>query len=87
MNKVLKEDIDRLLNEAEWDVQTIYGKVTVVTCKLKNGFTMVESSGCVDPRNYDEEIGREVCQERITNRLWELEGYMLQETLYRKGIL
>ena len=86
-NTVTVEQIDRLMEQAEFDVKTIFGKVTVVTAKFPNGFTVVESSACVDPANYSEEIGTEIVKNRIKNKLWELEGYMLQEYLYRQGVL
>lgn len=78
INTVTAQDIEELLNKAEWDMKTIFGKCTVVTCKLPNGFILVESSACVDPANYDHQIGEHTCRERIKNKLWELEGYHLQ---------
>ena len=63
--------------KSEIKVETVYDKVTVVSCKLPNGFVLIEASGAVDPANYDEKIGKEVCMERIENKLWELEGYVL----------
>jgi len=59
-------------------VSTILGKCTVVTAELPNGFILVEDSACVDPANYNEEIGKEICMQRIRNKVWELEGYKLQ---------
>jgi hypothetical protein len=77
-NKVTKQEIDSLIKNANIDVTTVKGKCTVVVCQLKNGFILTESSGCVDPANYDEKIGYEACMERITQELWKLEGYKLQ---------
>lgn len=51
---------------------------TVVRCVLRNGFVIVESSSCVDPKNYSEEMGREICMERIKNKIWERLGFLLQ---------
>ena len=79
MVTVRKENIDKLIAEAEISVETRFSKVTVVCCKLKNGFVITEAAGCVDPANYSEEIGVKICMERITNKLWELEGYALQK--------
>ena len=81
MNTVTKEQINSLLESAEISVETKFDKVTVVVCKLKNGFVITEASGAVDPANYSEEIGKEVCMTRIENKLWELEGYCLQKRL------
>lgn len=82
-NTVTQEQIDKIIKLSEFDVKTIFDKVTVVTAKLPNGFTIVESSACVDPMNYDESIGKKICMKRIENTLWQLEGYLLQEKLFK----
>lgn len=81
-NTVTKPQIDELLEKSEIKVETVYGKVTIVSCKLPNGFVITESSGAVDTANYDKKIGTEICMARIENKLWELEGYVLTKQLY-----
>jgi len=81
-NTVTKPQIDELLEKSEIKVETVYGKVTIVSCKLPNGFVITESSGAVDTANYNEKIGTEICMARIENKLWELEGYALTKQLY-----
>jgi hypothetical protein len=76
--KVTGEQIDKLMNEATIGTMTILEKCTIVAVTLKNGFILIESSACVDVANYNEEIGKEICLNRIRNKLWELEGYKLQ---------
>ena len=83
MNTVTSQQIDALIENSEIIVDTVFGKVTVVSCKLPNGFVITEASGAVDPANYDVNIGREICMERIRNKLWELEGYALSKRLER----
>lgn len=58
---------------------------TVVRCVLRNGFVIVESSSCVDPKNYSEEMGYEICMEKIKDKIWELLGFLLQTAWH--GIL
>lgn len=77
--KVTQAEIDLLLNSADVQVRTEFGKCTVVTVRLRNGFILTESSACVDPVNYDTELGKRLCLQHIENRLWELEGYALQK--------
>ena len=77
--KVTQAEIDLLLNSADVQVRTEFGKCTVVTVRLRNGFILTESSACVDPANYDAELGKRLCLQHIENRLWELEGYALQK--------
>lgn len=58
---------------------------TYVTVRMKNGFTLRESTTCVDPANYNEEIGKEICLAKIEDKIWLLLGYALQEKLYQKA--
>lgn len=46
---------------------------------MKNGFVIRESTTCVDPANYSEEIGKQICLGRIENKIWEYLGFLLQE--------
>ncbi len=53
-------------------------KTCVVQAVLNNGFTITESAACVDPENYDEEIGKSICMDKIESKIWELLGFLLQ---------
>lgn len=55
--KITKERIDALLGEADIRTLTLFGKCTVVTAKLKNGFVLTADSACVDPANYEKRTG------------------------------
>jgi hypothetical protein len=74
-NTVTQKIVDEQI--ADIQVTTVYEKVTVVSVRLKNGFVLVESAGAVDKANYSEAIGKEICLQRIKNKIWELEGYRL----------
>lgn len=87
VNKVTEEEIDALFERCEFEVFTVYDKVTVVVAKLPNGFTIVESSACVDPANYSEGVGTAICMHKIKNQLWQLEGYVLQNRLFDAGLI
>ena len=83
-NKVTKEEVEDNMKDIE--VRTLYdfGKpCTYVVCKMKNGFTIRDSTTCVDPSNYDENIGADICKEHIENKIWYLLGYALQERMYQ----
>jgi len=83
---VTQEQINSLLDSADTREVVIFDKCLIVAYQFKNGFVMVESSACVDPANFDIEIGRKTCREHAENKLWELEGYLLQDKTYRKTI-
>lgn len=81
-NRVTQEQIDELMNGADVEVKTVFRKCTTVVMRLANGFVLTESSACVDPENYDQEMGKQICYKRIEDKLWELEGYALQKQLH-----
>jgi Phage protein (N4 Gp49/phage Sf6 gene 66) family len=80
-NKVTPEHIAEIIGQSTVDIKSVFGKTTIVSVQLPNGFVIVESSSCVDPVNYNEDLGAEICFQRIENKLWELEGYVLQNAL------
>lgn len=80
MITVTKEDV--LANMQDVIVRTAmqFDKpCTYVTVRMKNGFTLRESTTCVDPANYNEEIGKEICLRKIEDKVWFLLGYALQD--------
>ena len=60
------------------ETTTMGDRTTVVRCVLRNGFEIVESSSCVDPKNYSEKMGEEICMGKIKDKIWELLGFLLQ---------
>ena len=63
---------------AYYETHTMGEATTVVRCVLRNGFVIVESSSCVDPANYSEKMGEEICLNKIKDKVWELLGFLLQ---------
>lgn len=81
-NRVTSDIVDELIDNSEVIVDTLFDNCTMVALRLPNSFVIVETSACVDPDNYSEEIGFDICMERIRNKVWELEGYKLCNELY-----
>ena len=73
---ISQEMVDDFILET-W-TQTLGDKCTVVRAMLRNGFEIVESSACVIPENYDENLGREICLKKIKDKVWGLLGFLLQ---------
>jgi len=61
-----------------YDVQPWGDKTTVVHATLANGFIVSESSSCVDPENFNIDIGYLICKEKIQNAVWKMLGFLLQ---------
>ena len=81
-NTVTQEDVDNFI--ANVDISTIGEKTTIVVATMVNGFTITESSSCVDPANYDQAYGAEICMDKIKDKLWFLLGFLLQSCV--KGL-
>lgn len=77
---VSQEMVDSFILET-W-TQTLGDKTTVVRAMLKNGFEIVESSACVSAENYDEDMGKEICMEKIKDKVWFLLGFLLQTAVH-----
>ena len=73
---ISQQMVDEFIKEV--NVSTIGEKTTLVRCVLVNGFEIIEASACVDPDNYSEEIGGEVCLNKIKDKIWNLLGFLLQ---------
>ena len=55
--------------------------VTFVEVRMKNGFTVRETTTCVDLADYRMVKSRNICLKRIEDKIWLLLGYALQEKL------
>lgn len=71
IDSAIKEERDYKIGE----------KTTVVVLILQNGFEVVGTSACVDAANYDHETGKKYARERAVTKVWELEGYRLQQSM------
>lgn len=86
---VLKAKDTVTIDEVKANMQDVYcttlkpfdKPVTFVEVRMKNGFTVRETTTCVNPANYNEEIGKEICLKRIEDKIWLLLGYALQDRL------
>lgn len=75
-NTITQELVDSFI--VCYETVTQQNKITIVTATLANNFTLVESSACVDPANYSEELGAQICKARIKEKVWFLLGFLLQ---------
>jgi len=76
--RVKEEDIDKLIAESTQQRQVFWGKEMVISFSLASGFTVTGRSACIDPANFDEEIGVYLCENDAKSQLWQLEGYRKQ---------
>lgn len=82
-NKITTEQIDSLVKEAQYYV---FPNTTLTICciTLTNGFTVSGESACVDPTNFNKIIGEEIAFKNAKEKIWLLEGYLLNYKLNNK---
>lgn len=82
-NKVTKEDLERLVAQSKTTFTNPAGTLTHCVITLPCGYTVTGESACVDPANYDKELGEKYALEQAVEKLWPLEGYLLANDIYR----
>ncbi|MGB6301105.1 MAG: Gp49 family protein [Rivularia sp. (in: cyanobacteria)] len=83
--RVRQYDVEKLIANSKQEQQVFWGKEMVISFKLPCGFTVTGRSACVDPKNFDLAIGEKLCRNDAINKLWELEGYRLQNKWYEES--
>lgn len=86
-NSLSQSQIEALLDAAQVQEHIFWHKEFVASYLLPCGFTVLGRGACIDPANFDLEIGRKVAREDAVNQLWKLEGYRKQLELYNSGEL
>jgi len=78
--KITEADLDRFIGNSEQTVGVgkLDEKTTLVKLISRTGFVQYEVFSCVDPKNYDELLGAEICMKRLRNRLWPMLGFVFQ---------
>lgn len=75
--KVTEGEIQRSIKQVEYVVR---GTMTVCFIDLKNGFTVIGESACVDPREFDAAVGRSLAYSRAFSKLWSFFGFNLAQS-------
>jgi len=75
-NTISGRDIDNFIASSE--TIKIAEKTSLTTVKLINGFELIESSSCVDPKNFCLKTGENISLNNIKNKIWNHLGFLLQ---------
>jgi len=80
--KVTKDGIEAKIKKTDYMVLP-NSTVTICNLVLENGYSVRGESACVDPRNFDMEIGKQLAYRDAFSKMWPLEGYLLAERRFR----
>jgi hypothetical protein len=75
-DSISQSDVDSFVGNPE--VSKIGEKTVLAIFRYGNMFEQIESSACVDPKNFSMEIGTEICVNRAKDKVWSLLGFLLQ---------
>lgn len=76
--KISATDLDRFIGPNAFSSLKLGDKTTLVEMNPRTGFVQYETSSCVDPGNYDHDLGCEIGADRIKDKLWPMLGFVLQ---------
>lgn len=79
-SKIMPEDVDMMLIKRQ--PKKIGTKTTLVQDTTLTGFDMTATSACVDPANFDLNIGADIARKDIIDTLWGHMGFVLQWAKY-----
>ncbi len=82
MSTVTRTQIDNRIDTVTY-ARIAGTTLTICAIKMVNGFSVTGESACVDPEEFDWEIGQKFAYEKAYNKLWELEGYLTSESTYQ----
>lgn len=73
---ITMDDVTRFV--PSYKATTLGEKTTVLYAKTITGFELVESSSCVDPKNYSQKLGEQYAMEKVHSKIWDYLGFVLQ---------
>lgn len=66
---------------ADVKYQRLDGTLTHCTITTHDGFTFTGESACIDPAQFDEEIGKQIAYNQAFDKMWTPYGFWLNKTL------
>ena len=75
--RVTKEYMESRI--ANTDFHRLGETVTICSITLDNGYSVRGESACVNPENYNQQIGEKIAFDNAFRQLWPLFGFLLAE--------
>lgn len=74
--KILEQDVHNFIDCIEGD--KIGAKTSLVHATTITGFEYVETSSCVDEKNFNQTLGYQYAKEKVISKVWDALGFVLQ---------
>lgn len=82
--KVTQEQVEAKIKNKSFTILPS-GKTMICELTLENGFTVHGDASVVDKANFVQEIGEQISYKRAMDKIWEIEGYLMQERMYQSS--
>lgn len=74
--KILEQDVHNFIDCIKGD--KIGTKTSLVHATTITGFEYVETSSCVDEKNFNHTLGYQYAKEKVVSKVWDALGFVLQ---------
>ena len=83
--RVTPQMMERRIKSADY---TVLPGTTTTICNLilDNGFSVRGESACIDPKNFNRDIGRTIAYNNAFNALWPYFGFLIAEMKFVAGV-
>lgn len=83
-DSIKEPDLDSFVGSMSeaFSVDKLDDKTTMVRMETRTGYVDYATSSCVDPANYNQDIGINNCLGELKNKLWPMLGFVLQWAKY-----
>lgn len=80
------DDVCDIIEKSNFEIKVVDDDIVVIYGKLPNGFTFVESFCCQSAHEkVDEDFIYDICNDKIVDKIFELESYRIKEENYRNN--
>jgi hypothetical protein len=82
IEKVTQRFLESIIEDVYYDT---HKTVTICHLTLCSGFSVRGESACMNPADFDADIGRQLSYKDAFNKLWQLEGYHRMASAWEAG--
>lgn len=83
ITRITPDHIQSLIKSTDYFYHDL---LTLCVITLANGFKVTGESSCVAVENYNRELGENLARTQATEKVWMLEGYLLRQRRFEKGL-
>lgn len=84
--KLSQSRINQIVKDSAEKIWEPFPGITIVAWQLPNGFVISDQSGCIDPKDYDRDIGIEIARKHLEDKVWQLYGFARKQEYHNAKV-